>query len=146
MKDDTMISAITPYLIFSGRCEEALQFYRQSLGAQIEMMMRFDEAPDPTPPDMLQAGFEHKVMHSSFTVNGIRMMASDGCDDKSTLHGFQLALNVDTEADAHKVFNALAEGGSVQMPLCKTFWSPCFGMVADKFNVVWMVMVPGETP
>ncbi len=73
-------------------------------------------------------------MHSSFTVNGIRLMASDGCDDKTTLHGFQLALNVDTEAVAHKVFNALAEGGNVQMPLTKTFWSPCFGMVATSLT------------
>lgn len=141
-----MITAITPYLFFSGRCEEALEFYRQTLGAQVEMVMRFNESPDPTPPGMLQAGFENKVMHSSFSVNGIRLMASDGCDDKSTLHGFQLALNVDTEVTAHKVFNDLAEGGDVQMPLAKTFWSPCFGMVADKFKVVWMVMVPGENP
>jgi PhnB protein len=143
---EIVITAITPYLFFSGRCEEALEFYRQALGAQVEMVMRFNESPDPTPPGMLQVGFENKVMHSSFTVNGIRLMASDGCDDKSTLHGFQLALNVDTEATAHKMFNALAEGGNVQMPLTKTFWSPCFGMVADKFNVVWMVMVPGDNP
>lgn len=141
-----MITSITPYLFFSGRCEEALEFYRQSLGAQVEMVMRFNEAPEPTPSDRLPAGFENKIMHSSFTVNGIRLMASDGCDDKSTLHGFQLALNVDTEASAHKVFNALAEGGNVQMPLGNTFWSPCFGMVADRFNIVWMVMVPGENP
>jgi PhnB protein len=143
---EIVITALTPYLFFSGRCEEALEFYRQALGAQVEMVMRFNESPDPTPPGMLQVGFENKVMHSSFTVNGIRLMASDGCDDKSTLHGFQLALNVDTEATAHKMFNALAEGGNVQMPLTKTFWSPCFGMVADKFNVVWMVMVPGDNP
>lgn len=141
-----MITAITPYLIFSGRCEEALQFYGQALGAQVEMLLRFNESPEPPPPGMLQPGFENKVMHSSFTVGKLRLMASDGCDDKSTLHGFQLALNVDTEAAAHKVFNALADGGHVQMPLCKTFWSPCFGMVADRFNVVWMVMVPGEQP
>jgi PhnB protein len=141
-----VITAIAPYLFFSGRCEEALEFYRQALGAQVETVIRFNEAPDPTPPDLLQAGFENKVMHSSFTVNGIRLMASDGCDDKSTLHGFQLALSVDTEANAHEVFTALGEGGNVQMPLSKTFWSSCFGMVADKFNVVWMVMVPGENP
>jgi PhnB protein len=141
-----MISAITPYLFFSGRCEEALKFYGQTLGAKVEMLMRFNESPEPAPPGMLQPGFENKVMHASFTVGNIRLMASDGCDDKSTLHGFQLALAVDTEAAAHQVFNALADGGNVQMPLAKTFWSPCFGMVADKFNVAWMVMVPGEQP
>jgi PhnB protein len=141
-----MITAITPYLFFSGRCEEALEFYSQALGARVDMVMRFNESPEPPPPGTLQPGFENKVMHSSLTVHGIRLMASDGCDDKSTLHGFQLALNVDTVANAHKVFNALADGGNVQMPLGKTFWSPCFGMVADKFNVVWMVMVPDENP
>lgn len=141
-----MITAIIPYLFFSGRCEEALTFYGAALGAQVEMLMRFKESPEPLPPGTLQPGFENKVMHSSFTVGNVRLMASDGCDDKSTLHGFQLTLHVDSEAAAHKVFNALAEGGTVQMPLGKTFWSPCFGMVADKFNVVWMVMVPGEQP
>lgn len=141
-----MITAITPYLFFSGRCEEALEFYRQALGAQVEMVMRFNESPDPPPPGMLPPGFETKVMHASFTVNKLRLMASDGCDAQSTLHGFQLALSVDSEATAHQVFNALSDGGTVQMPLGKTFWSPCFGMVADKFNVVWMVMVPGDSP
>ena len=141
-----MITAVTPYLFFSGRCEEALEFYSHSLGAKVEMLMRYNESPEPTPPGMLQPGFENKVMHSSFMIGEIRLMASDGCDDKSTLHGFQLALTVDTEAAAHETFNALAEGGNIQMPLTKTFWSPCFGMVADKFNVTWMVMVPGENP
>lgn len=108
------------------------------------MQLRFSESPDPIPEGLLKEGFENKLMHASFTINGIRVMASDGCDDKSTLQGFQLALTVDSEASAHKYFDALADGGKVQMPLGKTFWSPCFGMLADKFNVVWMVMVPGE--
>lgn len=141
-----MISAITPYLFFSGRCEEALAFYSQALGAKIEMMMRYDQSPEPVPAGILQPGFESKVMHASFTIDGLRLMASDGCDDKSTLHGFQLALSVDSEASAYKYFSALADGGTIQMPLGPTFWSPCFGMVADKYNVVWMVMVPGEQP
>lgn len=141
-----MISAITPYLFFSGRCEEALKFYGQAIGAKVEMMMRHNESPDAPPPGMLQPGFENKVMHASFMVGNVRLMASDGCNDKSTLHGFQLAMNVDTEAEAHQIFKALAEGGNVQMPLTKTFWSPCFGMVEDKYKVVWMVMVPGEQP
>lgn len=134
-------TSITPYLFFGGRCEEALQFYRQALGAELEMMMRFNESPEPTPPGMLQAGFEKKVMHSSFRVKGIPLMASDGCNDKAKCDGFSLALTVPNEKDAHEAFNALAEGGTVEMPLCKTFWSPCYGMVTDKFNVSWMVMV-----
>ena len=93
---------------------------------------------------MLQAGFESKVMHSSFTIDGARLMASDGCDDKGKMEGIQLALSVATEAEAHKAFDALAVGGTVGMPLTKTFWSPCFGMVTDKFGITWMVMVPGE--
>lgn len=136
--------SITPYLFFSGRCEEALEFYTQALSAKVEMMMRFNESPESTPPGMLQSGFESKIMHASFTVGEVRIMASDGCDDKSRFEGFRLALSVASEADAHRAFNALAAGGSIQMPLTKTFWSPCYGMVTDKFNVGWMVMVPGE--
>ena len=139
-------TTITPYLFFAGRCEEALNFYRDSLGARTEMIMRFNESPDPTPPGMLQAGFETKVMHASFRVGDAVLMASDGCDDKSKFDGFRLALSVPNEAEAHKAFNALAADGTIQMPLTKTFWSPCSGMVTDKFNVGWMVMVPGEHP
>lgn len=110
------------------------------------MIMRFNESPEPTPPGMLQAGFEKKVMHASFRVGDVRLMASDGCDDKSKFEGFRLALTVQTEGEAHKAFHALAEGGRIEMPLCKTFWSPCYGMVTDKFSIGWMVMVPGEMP
>ncbi len=141
-----MTTTIAPYLFFAGRCEEALDFYRQSLGASIDFMMRFSDSPEPTPPGMLQAGFENKVMHASFRIGEVLIMASDGCDDKSKFDGFRLALGVPTEAEAHKAFNALAEGGSIMMPLSKTFWSPCYGMVTDKFNVAWMVMVPSEQP
>ena len=132
---------ITPYLFFAGRCEEALNFYRDALGASIEMMMRFDESPAPVPAGMLQAGFESKIMHATLRIGGVALMASDGCDDKSKIDGFRLALSVETEADAHKAFDALADNGTVQMPLSKTFWSPCYGMVTDRFNVAWMVMV-----
>jgi PhnB protein len=137
---------ITPYLFFGGRCEEALDFYTKELGAEVEMKMLFNQSPEPPPPGTLRAGFENKVMHSSVNVHGARFMASDGRDDKSRSEGFQLALTVTTEAEARKTFDALADGGKVEMPLSKTFWSPCFGMVADRFNVVWMVMVPGQPP
>ena len=136
-------TAITPYLFFGGRCEEALEFYRTALGAEVEMVMRFNEAPDPTPPGMLPPGFEKKVMHAAFRVRGIQLFASDGCEPGAKMVGVQLAMTVPTEADARKVFDALADGGSVQMPLTKTFWSPCYGMLTDKFGVGWMVMVPG---
>ncbi|HVK07971.1 MAG TPA: VOC family protein [Gemmataceae bacterium] len=136
-------TAITPYLFFAGRCDEALAFYREALGAEVEMLMRFNESPDPTPPGMLQPGFEKKVMHASFRVRGVPLMASDGCDDKSKFDGFRLSLSLSTETDARRAFDALAPGGTVQMPLGPTFWSPCFGMVTDRFGVGWMVMVPG---
>jgi PhnB protein len=134
-------TTITPYLDFSGRCEEALEFYRQALGAEVEMLMRFDESPTPPPPGMLQAGFEKKIMHVSFRVLGVALMATDGVDDKTRFDGIRLALAVPKEEDAQRAFDALADGGSVQMPLTKTFWSPCFGMVTDRFGLGWMIMV-----
>jgi PhnB protein len=134
-------TTITPYLNFGGRCEEALEFYRKALGAEVEMLMRFNESPEPTPPGVLQKGFEKKVMHASFRVRGALLMASDGCDDKVKLSGFCLSLAVPTEAEARRAFDALADGGSVQMPLGKTFWSPCFGMLTDRFGLGWMVTV-----
>lgn len=137
-------TAITPYLFFGGRCDEALAFYRTALGAEVEAVMRFSESPDPVPPGMLQPGFESKVMHAAFRVRGVPLMASDGCTEQAVnFDGFRLALAVPTEADAGRVFDALADGGTVQMPLGKTFWSPCYGMVTDRFGVGWMVTVPG---
>lgn len=136
---------IHPYLFFSGRCEEALEYYQRTIGAQVEMKMRFQESPDPVPEGRLQPGFENKIMHASFRVGDMTIMASDGCDDKTSFSGFRLVLSVGSEDDANRIFNALAEGGQVDMPLTPTFWSPCYGMVTDKFNVGWMVMVPGNS-
>jgi len=136
-------TTIVPYLFFAGRCEEALAFYRKALNAEVEMLVRFSESPEPPPPGMLEAGFENKVMHASFRVQGIPIMASDGCGSQTTFGGFRLALTVPTDADARRAFDALADGGSIQMPLSKTFWSPCYGMLTDRFNVGWMVMVAG---
>jgi PhnB protein len=136
------MNAITPYLVYSGRCEEALEFYRTKLGAEIDMVMKFNESPTPTPPGVLQPGFEKKVMHCSFRINGALIMASDGCDDKGEFKGFNLSLTVADEAEAKRRFEALSDGGKITMPLTKTFWSPCFGMVTDRFGVSWMVIVP----
>ena len=134
---------VQPYFFFGGRCEEALEFYRTALHATVGMVMRFDQSPVPTPPGMLAPGFESKIMHSEFHVGGMTIMASDGCDANSRFEGFRLALSVPTEADADRAFNALAEGGTIDMPLTPTFWSPRYGMVTDQFGVGWMVMVPG---
>ncbi|MCA9052757.1 MAG: VOC family protein [Planctomycetaceae bacterium] len=139
-------TSMTPYLFFAGRCDEAIEFYRTALGDEAGMVMRFSESPDPTPEGMLQPGFENKVMHAAINVKGIPLFLSDGCDDKSQFSGFSLALQVPTIEAAHAAFNALADGGQVGMPLTETFWSPCYGMLTDRFNVSWMVMVPGPTP
>lgn len=130
---------VQPYLFFGGRCEEALAFYETAIGAQIEMLMHFNESPEPPAPGMVPPGFENKVMHASFRVGETVLMASDGDGPNAKFEGFSLSLAVPSEADAHRVFAALADGGEVQMPLSKTFWSPCFGMVADRFGMGWMI-------
>ena len=137
-------ATIQPYLFFGGRCEEAISFYQKVLGAEVEMLMRHKESPEPPPPGMLQAGFEDKVMHAELRIGGAVLMASDGCDDKSRFDGFRLSLSLPTETDAQRAFAGLADGGEVQMPLTKTFWSPCFGMVTDRFGLGWMVAVAAE--
>lgn len=142
MTEDTVTrSDVAPYLFFSGRCAEAISFYQDRLNAELEMVMRFDESPDPVPEGMLQPGFETAVMHASLKIAGQRILLSDGCDDKSCFSGFRLALTVPEKVDAERYFNALADGGTVDMPLGETFWSPCYGMVTDRFQVGWMVMV-----
>jgi PhnB protein len=134
--------AIEPYLFFNGRCAEAIEFYRKALGAEVLMMMRFKESPEPPPPGMLPAGFEDKVMHATLRIGDATVMASDGrCTGQTSFQGFSLSLTAANEDDAKRKFTALAEGGEIQMPLGKTFWSPCFGMVADRFGVGWMVTV-----
>jgi len=135
------MATISPYIFFAGRCDEALEFYRSRLGATVESVQRFSDSPDPVPEGMLQAGFEEKVMHASFVLAGARIMVSDGSDDKAKFDGFSLALSVASEAVAHWLFDGLADGGRVTMPLTKTFWSPCYGMVTDRFGLSWMVMV-----
>jgi PhnB protein len=133
---------VQPYLFFNGCCEQAVEFYRQALGAEVEMMMRFKESPDTPPPGMVPPGFENKIMHTSFRVGQTVVMASDGCHaDKTTFQGFSLSLAVQTEAEADRYFKALSEGGQVRMPLTKTFWSPRFGMLEDRFGIGWMINV-----
>jgi PhnB protein len=137
MKTDTTV--VQPYLFFEGRCEEALNFYRTALGAEVTMLVRFKESPDPT---MCKAGTEDKVMHATFRIGETTLMASDGrCDEPMTFQGFSLSITVKTEAEADRFFNALANGGQVIMPLAKTFYSPRFGMTTDRFGVMWMIMV-----
>ena len=133
---------VQPYLFFDGRCDEALEFYRKALGAEVTALMRFKESPEPQPPGMLPPGAENKVMHASLRIGQTTLMASDGdCAGQAKFQGFSLTLTAPDEAAAEKLFGALADGGQVRMPLAKTFFSPRFGMVADRFGVPWMVIV-----
>ena len=138
---------VAPYLSFEGRCEEALNFYQQALGAQIGMLMRSKDMPPsdaPSPPEgcVPEGGIPgEKIIHSAFTVGGSTLMATDGMNSgKADFKGISLSLTADSEAEAQRLFTALADGGQVQMPLSKTFFSPAFGMVADRFGVGWMVV------
>ncbi|HMP51214.1 MAG TPA: VOC family protein [Candidatus Melainabacteria bacterium] len=135
---------IEPYLFFGGKCEEALAFYSDVLGAETLFKMRFSESPDPLPEGMIADGFEDKIMHSTFRVKDTTIMASDGCGPEARFEGFSLAINLDDEAEAKRIFEGLSKGGKVDMPLSKTFWSPCYGMLTDRFGVAWMVMVQGS--
>ena len=130
---------VQPYLFFDGRAEEAAEFYRRALGAEVTMLMRFKESPDP---GSCAPGSEEKVMHMSLRIGKTMVLASDGhCTGKPNFQGFSLSLTVANEAEADRAFKALGDGGQVQVPLTKTFFSPRFGMVADRFGVGWMVIV-----
>ena len=133
---------VQPYLFFDGRCEEALEFYKRALGAEVQMLMRFKDSPEPCESGKTPPG--EKVMHASFRIGETTLMASDGhCAGQPRFQGFSLSLTVANPTEADRVFAALSEGGQVQMPLAKTFFSPRFGMVADRFGISWMVIVAG---
>ena len=130
---------VQPYLFFDGRAEEAIEFYKKNLGAEVGMMMRWKDSPDKS---MCTPGNENKVMHASLTIGETRVMASDGRNTGNPkFDGFALSIGAKDEAEADRIFGALSAGGSVTMPMSKTFFSPRFGMCADKFGVHWMVIV-----
>jgi PhnB protein len=138
---------VQPYLFFDGKCEEALAFYTKALGAQVQFQMRFKDSPEPpapgcAPPDT------NKIMHAQFQVGQSVLMCSDGrCTGNPKFEGTALSLSLPTEAEVERAFKALADGGRVEIPLAKTFFSASFGMVVDKFGVFWMVLVtPTEHP
>jgi PhnB protein len=130
---------VQSYLFFDGRCEEAIEFYRKTLGAEVLTMMRFKDNPQPA---MNPPGSGEKVMHASMRIGDATVMASDGrCLGQPTFQGFALSLTVPNEAEAERLFGVLGEDGQIQMPLTKTFFSPRFGMLADRFGVSWMILV-----
>jgi PhnB protein len=139
--------ALNPYLSFEGRCEEAIAFYREAAGAQVVMLMRNDENPEPPPPGMMPPGTGQKIMHAQLTIGGCVVMASDGmCSGQPKFGGFSLYLAQPDADAARRTFDALADGGKVTMPLGPTFWSPCFGMLTDRFGLGWMVTVEQAHP
>jgi len=128
---------IQPYVFFDGRCDDAIEFYRGALGAEVMMLMRFKDSPEPA-----SHGNEDKVMHANLRIGETTVLVSDGrCLGRPSFQGFALSLTVADEAEAERLFAALGDGGQVQMPLTKTFFSPRFGMVADRFGVLWMIYV-----
>jgi PhnB protein len=130
------------YLFFNGRCEEALEFYKKAIDAEVLTLMRFKDSPEPPQPGMVPPGSEDKIMHASVRIGNSIAMASDGrCEGQPGFQGFALSLSLANEAETDRVFAALADGGQVQMPPTKTFWSPRFGMLSDRFGVGWMVSV-----
>jgi PhnB protein len=138
---------IEPYLFFDGNAEDALTFFADTLGATVEARMRYADCPDPVPPEYLPPGGPQKLLHASLVVAGQRLMLSDGLPQESgSFRGVALTLQYDNEPDARRVFDALASGGRIVMPMGPTFFSPCYGQVHDRFGVQWMVMVEPTQP
>jgi PhnB protein len=128
---------IQPYLFFDGCCDEAIEFYRGTLGAEVTMLIRFKDSPEP-----VSHGSEDKVMHANLRIGETTVLVSDGrCLGRPSFEGFALSLTVADESEAERLFAALGNGGQVQMPMAKTFFSPRFGMVVDRFGVSWMIYV-----
>jgi PhnB protein len=133
---------IQPYVFFNGRCDEAIEFYRGALGAEVQMLMRFKDIPQPHHPGMIPPGGENKVMHANLRIGDSTLLASDGrCEGEVSNQGFKLSITVADAATAERLFSALSVGGKVEMPLGQTFFSPAFGMLADRFGIEWMIYV-----
>lgn len=139
-------SIVQPYVFFDGKCEEAIEFYKRALGAEPVMLMRYKESPEAPPPGCAPAD-PNKIMHAQFRIGETTIMASDGrASGNPKFEGFALSYSAPTEAEVSKAFKALSDGGKVEMPLGKTFFSAAFGMVVDRFGVFWMVLVTPTGP
>jgi PhnB protein len=132
---------VQPYLLFGGRCEEALEYYRRVVGAEVTMLMRFKDSPEPGNCGPIDG---EKVMHASFQIGGTTLLASDGCNAVSKFEGFSLSLSLPNPTEAGRIFSALAEGGQVQQPLIETFFAKAFGIVTDRFGMSWMIVVMAQ--
>jgi len=132
---------IQPYLNFDGRTEEAIEFYKKAAGADVQMIMRFSDSPQPVDPNMVPPGNADKIMHSAFKIGDSLIMAADcECKGKPNFQGISLALNTASDDEANRLFTALSDGGQVHQPLIKTFFASSFGVVQDRFGVSWMIV------
>ncbi|NMJ43485.1 VOC family protein [Roseomonas sp. JC162] len=139
--------SITPYLFYEGRAEEAIAFYAKALGATTAMLMRNSDSPQPPPPGMMPPGSEHKIMHAEIRIGDLPLMISDGhCAGAAKFAGFGVSLPARDAAEAERFFTGLSDGGEVRMPISATFFSPAFGMVQDRFGVLWMIGVFQDAP
>lgn len=139
------MATIQPYLFFRGRCEEAIDFYKTALGAKVGMMMRFKDNPDRPPPDVVPPALDDKIMHASIEIDGATIMMSDGMKEGGPAFGsMSLSLTVQNPQDVDRHFNALSQGGEVEMPLSKPFFAERFGAVKDKFGVSWMIIAEAK--
>ncbi|MFI5093961.1 MAG: VOC family protein [Candidatus Acidiferrales bacterium] len=129
---------LNPYLLFNGQCEEAFKFYEKCLGGKIEMLSTFGDSPmaKQVPPE-----WYGKVMHASLKLgDGMILMGSDPPPDNYQVpQGFSVSLSVKDPAETERIFNELAQDGKVTMPIQKTFWSPRFGMLVDRFGIPWIL-------
>jgi PhnB protein len=138
---------VQPYLNYDGKCEEAIKFYQGAVGAEVIMLMRFKDSPEPPPPSAGPAPSPEKVLHAAFKIGDSTVLASDGhCQGRESFKGFSLSLTVPDEAGADRAFRSLSQGGQVTLPLTKTFFSPKFGMLTDRFGLGWMVYVTPSKP
>ena len=134
---------IKPYLFFSGRADEAIAFYQQALGAEVLLLLRYDESPEPPPPGALAPGWEHRIMHACLKIGNSEVFLSDGCGTLAPgFNGFGVSIEAKSAAEAERMFAALADGGETRMPLGETFFAASFGMAVDRFGVLWMIVVP----
>jgi len=141
-----MMTTITPYVFLSGNCEAAFKFYGETMGATVKAVMKYSDSPCPAPEGMLPPGFEDKVMHGEMLIGNTTVFFSDGNDITTKPAGFMLAFSTADVEEAKRVFAGLSEGGNIHLPIGETFFSPCYGMLTDKYGVGWMVMVPGQAP
>ncbi|WP_250124683.1 VOC family protein [Chroococcidiopsis sp. CCMEE 29] len=131
---------LNPYLMFNGQCEAAFKFYEQCLGGKITTMMPYGESPEPLMTDQLTPEWRNKIMHVSLTIGDQELMGSDSPPEyDEEAKGFSVSISLNDPIEGERIFNTLAENGTVRMPFQQTFWAYRFGMLVDRFGIPWMI-------